>query len=33
MWEYFQSIKGLKTAAKLGNKEAQDYLRSQGIEW
>lgn len=28
-----QAIRDLKTAAGLANKEAQDYLRSQGISW
>ena len=30
---YQQAIKDFKTAARLGNEKAQDYLRSQGIEW
>jgi hypothetical protein len=28
-----QAVKDYKTAARLGNEMAQDYLRSQGIHW
>lgn len=28
-----QAFENLKTAARLGNKSAQDILKSQGIEW
>ena len=33
MGSYSKAIDDIKVAARLGHKEAQDYLNSQGVAW